>query len=78
MIRKDLLKFYRLRIDNEDGTAEITNFMAYDNVAAIQHAKVLYDIVSDHYGCILYKYDNLDTCGPFSRVATIEEPKAIE
>lgn len=78
MIRKDLLKYYRLRIDNEDGTAEITNFMAYGDDEAIQHAKVLYDIWPNHYGCILYKYNQLDTCGSFRRIATIEEPKAIE
>lgn len=78
MIRKDLLKFYRLAVFNKDMGAEITNFMAYDNNEAIQHAKVLYDICPNHFGCILFKYDRLDTCGSYRRIATIEEPKAIE
>lgn len=78
MIKKDQLKYYRLAIFNENMGAEVTNFMASDDFFAIQHANNIYSIMPNHYGCILFKYDRLDTCGPFRRIATIEEPKAIE
>lgn len=78
MIKKDQLKYYRLAIFNERMGADVTNFMAYDDFFAIQHAKDIYCIMPNPCGCILFKYDRLDTCGPFRRIATIEEPKAIE
>lgn len=78
MIQKVLLKYYRLAIFNENMGAEVINFMASDDLHAIQQANILYRIMPNHYGCILFKYDRLDTCGPFRRISTIEEPKAIE
>lgn len=78
MKMKGQLKYYRLAIFNENMGAEVTNFIASDDSFAIQTANSIYSIMPNHYGCILFKYDRLDTCGPFRRISTIEEPKAIE
>lgn len=72
------INYYRLSCyDPNEGTL-VTDLVAYGDEEAIEHAKAMTSKRSRTTKVTLYKYTHRDTCGSFTFLKTIKEPKATE
>lgn len=72
------INYYRLSCyDPTEGTL-VTDLVAYGDEEAIERAKAMTGKRSRTTKATLYKYTHRDTCGSFTLLKTIKEPKATE